>query len=133
MIEPIPIKEKSESRRSRIQEDTDFRLLRLLEDHPDLSQREIAQKLGLSLGGLNYCLKALMEKGFIKLENFQNSRHKFRYVYVLTPAGIAQRISMTGRFLKRKLAEYEALRAEIEALKKEQGMDASDEYSDSRI
>jgi EPS-associated MarR family transcriptional regulator len=133
VIEPIPIKEKSESRRSRIQEDTDFRLLRLLEDHPDLSQREIAQKLGLSLGGLNYCLKALMEKGFIKLENFQNSRHKFRYVYVLTPAGIAQRISMTGRFLKRKLAEYEALRAEIEALKKEQGMDASDEYSDSRI
>ena len=121
------------SRQSRIQEDTYFRLLRLLEDHPDLSQREIAQKLGLSLGGLNYCLKALMEKGFIKLENFQNSRHKFRYVYVLTPAGIAQRISMTGRFLKRKLAEYEALKAEIEALKKEQGMDASDEYSDSRI
>lgn len=121
------------SRQSRIQEDTYFRLLRLLEDNPDLSQREIARKLGLSLGGLNYCLKALMEKGFIKLENFQNSRHKFRYVYVLTPAGIAQRISMTGRFLKRKLAEYEALKAEIEALKKEQGMDASDEYSDSRI
>jgi len=74
-----------------------------------------------------------MEKGFIKLENFQNSRHKFRYVYVLTPAGIAQRISMTGRFLKRKLAEYEALRAEIEDLKREQGMDGSDDYSDSRF
>ena len=109
------------SRQSRIQEDTYFRLLRLLEENPDLSQREIARQLGLSLGGLNYCLRALMHKGFVKLGNFQNSRHKFRYIYVLTPEGIAQRIAMTGRFLKRKLEEYDSLRAEIEELKREQG------------
>jgi EPS-associated MarR family transcriptional regulator len=110
------------SRQSRLQEDTYFRLLRLLEENPDLSQREIAKKLGLSLGGLNYCLRSLIQKGLVKLENFQNSRHKFRYVYVLTPYGISQRIAMTGWFLKRKLDEYDSLRAEIEELKNEQGV-----------
>jgi EPS-associated MarR family transcriptional regulator len=73
----------------------------------------------MSLGGLNYCLNALMDKGLVKLENFQNSQHKFKYVYVLKPAGIAQKMAMTGRFLKRKMEEYEALKAEIEALKAE--------------
>jgi len=105
-----------DSRQSRIQEDTYFRIMRILQESPDLSQRDLAAQLGMSLGGLNYCLKALMEKGFVKLENFQNSKHKFKYVYILTPAGIAQKMSMTGRFIKRKMEEYEALRKEIEAL-----------------
>lgn len=107
------------SRQAKIQEDTTFRIMRILQEHPDLSQRDLAERLGMSLGGLNYCLKALMDKGLVKLENFQNSQHKFKYVYVLTPAGIAQKMAMTGRFLKRKMEEYEALKAEIDALKAE--------------
>lgn len=107
------------SRQSKIQEDTYFRIMRLLEENPEMSQRDLADKLGMSLGGLNYCLKALMEKGFVKLDNFQNSKHKLKYVYVLTPAGIAQKVAMTGRFLKRKMAEYEALKEEIDGLRRE--------------
>lgn len=107
------------SRQAKIQEDTIFRVMRILQDSPDMSQRDLASKVGISLGGLNYCLKALMDKGFVKLENFQNSRHKFKYVYVLTPAGIAQKMAMTGHFLKRKLEEYETLKNEIEALSAE--------------
>jgi EPS-associated MarR family transcriptional regulator len=109
------------SRQSKIQEDTYFRVMRLLQEHPDMSQRDLADKVGISLGALNYCLKALMEKGFVKLDNFQNSRHKFKYVYILTPAGMAQKMAMTGRFLKRKMDEYEALKAEVEALRREIG------------
>ena len=109
------------SRQAKLQEDTAFRIMRILHDSPDLSQRDLANQLGISLGGLNYCLKALMDKGLVKLENFQNSKHKFKYVYVLTSAGIAQKIAMTGRFLKRKMEEYEALQLEIEALKSELG------------
>jgi EPS-associated MarR family transcriptional regulator len=93
--------------------------MRLLQENPELSQRDLAGKLGMSLGGLNYCLKALMEKGFVKLENFQNSKHKLKYAYVLTPAGIAQKVGLTGRFLKRKMQEYEALKEEIEVLRTE--------------
>ncbi len=86
-----------------------------------MSQRDLAACVGISLGSLNYCLKALMEKGFVKLENFQNSKHKLKFVYILTPAGIAQRVALTGRFLKRKMQEYEALKAEIESLQDELG------------
>ncbi len=107
------------SRQSKIQEDTYFRVMRLLQERPDMSQRDLADKVGISLGALNYCLKALMEKGFVKLENFQNSKHKLKYVYILTPAGMAQKMAMTGRFLRRKMDEYEALKAEIEALRRE--------------
>jgi EPS-associated MarR family transcriptional regulator len=107
------------SRQSHLQEDTTFRVLRLLEREPDISQRELADRLGLSLGGLNYCLKALMDKGLVKLENFSASRHKLGYVYILTPMGLAAKAALTGRFLKRKMAEYEALKAEIESLRDE--------------
>ena len=107
------------SRQAKIQEDTTFRIMRILQENPDISQRDLAERLGMSLGGLNYCLKALMDKGLVKLENFQNSHHKFKYMYVLTPAGLAQKLTMTRRFLKRKMEEYEALRAEIEALQAE--------------
>ncbi len=104
------------SRQAQIQEDTYFRVMRILQENPDLTQRELAEKLGVSVGGLNYCLKALMDKGWVKMQNFQNSKNKFKYVYLLTPQGIAERVSLTSRFLDRKMQEYEALKAEIESL-----------------
>ena len=107
------------SRQARLQEDTSFRVLRILEENPDLTQRELAGQVGMSLGGFNYCIKALIEKGYVKAENFQNSKNKFKYVYVLTPSGIAQKIALTGRFLQRKLEEYEALKKEIELLRRD--------------
>ncbi len=106
------------SRQAKLQEDTYFRVMRLLEENPDLTQRELAEKLGISVGGLNYCLKALMEKGLVKMKNFANSKNKFGYVYVLTPTGMAEKAAITQRFLKRKMEEYEALKAEIESLKR---------------
>jgi len=104
------------SRQAQIQEDTYFRVMRILQESPDLTQRELAEKLGVSVGGLNYCLKALMDKGWVKMQNFQNSKNKFKYVYLLTPQGIAERVALTSRFLDRKMQEYEALKAEIESL-----------------
>ena len=96
-----------------------YRLLRLLQGSPDLSQREIARQLGISTGGIHYCLNALIAKGLIKLGNFATSRHKLGYAYLLTPEGIAQKAAMTSRFLQQKMEEYEALMAEIDALKSE--------------
>ena len=107
------------SRQTQIQEDTHFRIMRILQENPDLTQRELAEKLGISVGGLNYCLKALMEKGLVKMKNFTTSKNKFGYVYVLTPTGMAEKAAITHRFLQRKMDEYEAFRAEIEALRSE--------------
>jgi EPS-associated MarR family transcriptional regulator len=104
-------------------EDLHFRVLKLLQDHPDLSQRELAEQLGVSNGKLHYCLKALIDKGLVKLENFAQSKHRLGYSYLLTPAGISEKAGMTSRFLKRKIAEYEALRQEIAALQAEIAMD----------
>jgi EPS-associated MarR family transcriptional regulator len=109
------------SRRSKLQEDTYFRLMRILLVSPDLTQREIAQLLGVSTSGLNYCLNALIDKGWVKVHNFSESKNKFGYVYLLTPRGIAEKAALTGRFLQRKLLEYEAMRAEIESLRGEGG------------
>lgn len=103
-------------------EDLHFRVLKLLQDQPDLSQRELAHKLGVSNGKLHYCLKALIDKGLIKLGNFAESKHRMRYAYLLTPAGLSQKAGMTSLFLKRKMAEYEALKAEISALKADLSM-----------
>ena len=107
------------SRQAKLQEDTYFRVMYILRENPDLTQRELAEKLGISVGGLNYCLKALMEKGMVKMKNFANSKNKFGYVYVLTPTGIAEKATITHRFLQRKMDEYEALKSEIEALRTE--------------
>ena len=104
------------SRRSQLQEDTYFRVLRMLQDNPDMTQREIAEKLGISTSGLNYCLKALIDKGWVKVRNFSQSKNKFGYVYLLTPQGVAEKLRLTERFLKRKMAEHEAIKAEIDAL-----------------
>ena len=91
--------------------------MRLLETNPEMTQRELAEALGVSLGATNYCLKALVEKGWVKLENFQNNPNKLGYLYLLTPMGMAAKTTLTTRFLRRKLAEYEALKAEIEQLR----------------
>ena len=105
------------SRQAKIQEDTHFRIMSILQENPDLTQRELAEKLGMSVGGLNYCLNALIDKGLVKIENFSQSKNKFGYVYLLTSKGILEKITLTSKFLQRKQAEYEALKAEIESLK----------------
>jgi EPS-associated MarR family transcriptional regulator len=107
------------SRQAKLQEDTYFQVMRILQENPDLTQRELAEKVGISVGGLNYCLKALIKKGYVKMKNFAYSKNKFGYVYVLTPSGMAEKADTTHRFLQRKMDEYEALKAEIEALKKQ--------------
>jgi EPS-associated MarR family transcriptional regulator len=110
------------SRQAKLQEDTYFRVMRILQENPDLTQRELAERLCVSVGGLNYCLKALMEKGLLKMKKFANSKNKFGYIYVLTPAGMAEKAAMTHRFLQRKIEEYEALNEEIQVLKKESAL-----------
>ena len=95
--------------------------MRLLEANPKMTQRELAEALGVSLGAANYCLKALVEKGWVKLESFQNNPNKLGYLYLLTPKGMAAKTQLTGRFLRRKVKEYEALKAEIEQLRREAG------------
>ena len=107
------------SRQSQIQEDTYFRVMRILETDPDLTQRELAERLGVSVGGLNYCLRALIEKGWVKVQNFAHSKNKFGYVYVLTPQGLGHKAALTRGFLRRKMDEYDALKAEIDAVSRE--------------
>ena len=102
-----------------------LRVLRALEANPELSQRQLAAELGVSLGGVNYALKALIERGFVKADNFRKSGSKVAYLYVLTPKGLAEKSSLATAFLGRKLEEYEVLRQEIESLKGEVGSDES--------
>ena len=104
------------SKRTKLQEDTHFRVLRILQDNPEMSQRELAAAVGVSVGGMHYVLNALIEKGLIKVGNFTAAEDKRRYAYVLTPKGVAQKVALTRAFLARKLKEYEALRAEIDAM-----------------
>ena len=100
-------------------EEISYRLFKLIEQDPDISQRQLAKAMGISLGKVNYCLKALMDKGWLKARNFKNSNNKIAYAYVLTPKGLGQKTKMTGRFLKRKVREYEKLKNEIEQLRQE--------------
>ena len=102
--------------RERNKDDTQFWVLKLMQDNPGMTQRALAKELGMSLGGANYCLQALVEKGWLKMQNFSKSTNKLGYAYILTPIGIAEKAALTGRFLKRKMQEYEDLKAEIEAL-----------------
>lgn len=101
------------------QEDAYYQLMRALFDNPELSQRELARTLGMSLGKLNYCIKALADKGWIKINNFSQAKNKLKYVYLLTPRGVAEKAKITQHFLQRKLQEYDALKAEIEILQAE--------------
>jgi len=96
-----------------------YKILKLVSDNPEISQRELAQQLGISLGKVNYCIRALMEKGLVKATNFRNSKNKLAYMYLLTPHGIEEKASITLNFLKRKTHEYEVLQAEIEELRRE--------------
>lgn len=100
-------------------EDTHFKFLRLIESHPDASQREIAEELGVSVGAVNFCVRALIEKGFVKLANFRASKNKLGYVYVLTPEGVAHRAQLASGFIRRKMAEFAAIQAELEQLRGE--------------
>ncbi len=96
-----------------------FEVLRKIQQVPDSSQRELAQELGFSLGKLNYCLKALQKKGFIKLQNFQKKSNKIRYLkYVITPKGISERTKLTINFMKRMMKEYDELKKELEKTEK---------------
>lgn len=112
------------SRRNKLQEDTHFRVLRLLQANPEMTQRELAKAVGVSAGGIHYVLSALIEKGLVKLGNFTAAEDKRRYAYVLTRQGLSEKAVMTRNFLTRKTAEYEALRVEIEALSAEIADDA---------
>jgi EPS-associated MarR family transcriptional regulator len=94
-----------------------YKILKELQQYPDISQRELAKRLEISLGKANFCLKSLIEKGLVKAENFKNSTNKVGYLYLLTPKGIEEKVSLTQRFLQRKIKEYELLEKEIEELK----------------
>ncbi|MCP5358029.1 MAG: MarR family EPS-associated transcriptional regulator [Pseudomonadales bacterium] len=102
-----------------LSEEAGFHILRKLEAQPRITQRQLAQDLGISLGKVNYCLQALIEKGMIKARNFSNNPNKKGYLYVLTPTGLESKAAITRRFLQRKMNEYEALRHEIEALQQD--------------
>jgi EPS-associated MarR family transcriptional regulator len=97
------------------------KILKLIEQNPEINQRAMARELGISLGKVNYSLRSLVEKGLIKANNFKNSQNKKAYLYLLTPRGIVEKTRVTSSFLQRKMAEYEALAREIEALKREAG------------
>jgi EPS-associated MarR family transcriptional regulator len=100
-------------------EETHYKLMRLIEANPHMSQREVARELGVSLGKVNYLLQALVEKGWIKAKNFKNSRNKAAYMYLLTRRGIEEKARLTVRFLVIKMREYERLRVEIEQMRSE--------------
>jgi MarR family transcriptional regulator, temperature-dependent positive regulator of motility len=107
-------------------DESDLELLRLLDAKQQLSQRQVAASLGMSIGKANYCLKALIEKGLVKAENYRNSSNKLAYLYLLTPAGIKAKAELTRRFLARKMTEFDDLRVEIERLQKESEAIASE-------
>jgi EPS-associated MarR family transcriptional regulator len=98
---------------------TSYGLLKTLENNPSLSQRDLAKRLGISLGKVNFCLNALVEKGFLKVNNFRHSDNKLAYAYLLTPHGVEEKARITVHFLNYKMQEYEQLRAEIKELKRE--------------
>lgn len=101
------------------EEETRYQVLRLLDANPQMSQRDVARILGVSLGKANYCVRALIQKGWVKVSNFKNSRNKSGYVYLLTPRGMEQKGKMAMQFLHRKVREYEVLRSEIRRLRQE--------------
>ena len=101
-----------------------YRILKLLEADPAASQRKLADQLGISLGRVNFCLQALIDKGLVKANNFRNSANKRAYLYLLTPTGIEEKARVTARFLRRKLDEYEILKCELEELQREAARNA---------
>ena len=110
------------SRREEQQEDVRLRVMRLINGNPELSSRQVADRVGISNGSAYYVLTALVEKGFVKLENFKNNPRKGQYAYLLTPKGVREKSLLTHRFIERKRQEYDDLRAEIELLEREAGL-----------
>jgi len=104
-----------------LDEKTRYRLLKLLEANPQLSQRQLAEELGVSLGKVNFCLRALLDRGMVKVRNFRDSNNKIAYAYYLTPKGAREKVRTTVGFLKRKMEEYRTIEKEIEELKREVG------------
>ncbi len=102
-----------------LNDDIRHKIFRIIEENPETNQRMIADLLGISLGKTNYCIQALIEKGWLKVNNFKNSNSKFAYIYLLTPTGIEEKAHLTIRYLKRKVSEYEKLKKEIDELSKE--------------
>jgi EPS-associated MarR family transcriptional regulator len=111
------MKKNKKLQKSPMNSDIHFKLLDILEKNPELSQRLLSRELGISLGSINYCIRALIEKGQVKAQNFKNNSNKIGYVYLLTPQGISEKIKMTKNFLKKRINEYEELQSEIERLK----------------
>ena len=118
------------SNRDERKQDIHFMVMRLLEEDPSISTRDIAQKVGISNGAAYYCVTALVEKGFVKLKNFTISKSKTNYIYELTPRGIRAKAALTLQFLERKRNEYQQLRTEIDRLESELGLDRKDETND---
>ena len=102
-----------------INQELEYRVLKILEQQPDLTQRQLSEELGVSLGKTNYLLKSLIDVGWVKLDNFQKSDKKWGYAYLITPMGLAEKAAITVRYLKRKKQEYDNLQAEIAQLQKE--------------
>ena len=109
-----------------LSDETRYKLLKLLDANPSLSQRDVARELDISVGKVNYCLKALVRKGWIKASRFTNSRNKAAYMYLLTPRGMEAKIHLTFEFLRIKLREYETLRDEVEQIRREADAARSD-------
>jgi len=107
-------------------EEIQYKVIKLIEQDPEISQRDLSRELGVSLGKVNYCLKALVDKGWVKAKNFKNNRNKLAYRYLLTPQGMQQKTQLTASFLKRKVVEYERLQEEIAALRKEVMQDSTE-------
>ncbi len=104
-----------------------YKILKLIEAKPEISQRELAKMLGVSLGKANFCLNALIEKGLLKATNFRNSQNKLAYMYLLTPSGVEEKSKITLRFLKSKMQEYELLKQELNVLVEETKYQLSDD------
>ena len=110
---------------SSLHDATHLQVMRLLQANPQMSQRELARALGVSLGKTNFCVQALLAKGWLKMQSFSGNQRKLAYAYLLTPTGISEKALLTARFLSRKMQEYEALRLEIDALQQEASQDAT--------
>ena len=119
------------SRREQQQQETRLRVMRLLDDNPSISTREIARRVGISNGAAFYCVTALVDKGFVKLKNFARSQTKGNYIYELTPRGIRAKAALTVSFLERKKHEYEDLKLEIERLESELGIEETEKSNDT--
>ena len=105
----------------RLSDELRYRLLHIMAERPSITQRQLAHELGVSVGKVNYCLRALVDKGLVKMRNFRNNRDKLAYAYVLTPRGVEEKVNVTYAFLRRKMTEYDILQKEIERLRAEVG------------